>query len=145
MGPLGDIEKLESRTFVLAFLDFLFLVSPGVLIIFLYQRGLFVSLDWLRLVLLSISIMAPFVFLNILTFLTLTMDSTQKKQELFPTISLGIIVTGFFAYVVLGADYFSRVSFKWDVIILIIIEFIFLIAAFNHYNKTRLKTGGKAQ
>lgn len=143
MAFLGDIEKLESRTFVLAFLDFLFLISPGVIVIFLYQRELFLTLDWLRIILLSISIMSPFVFLNILTFITLAMQDEQRNKQLFSTISLGIIVTGFLTYVVLCIDYFWNIPFKADVIMLIGIEILFFILAFNHYNKANQKNKSK--
>jgi hypothetical protein len=110
MGILREIQSIRNETFVLGILDTLFLILPGVMVIFLYNLELFQSLDWIKLILISAAITLPFNLINIFSISILSTKKLSKKQiedegNLFFNFSTGIIMTGIIIYVALGCLY----------------------------------------
>src|SRR5579871_2252265 len=110
MSFLKDIDKaVNNKSFLLAFLDVLFLVLPGLMVIFIFQKDLFMSLDWIKLTLLSASITAPLAFLN-----TLMLDSweerfyPEKRPPLFNSFSVAIILSGLIIDMILLMGYLIK-------------------------------------
>ena len=66
MTILSDIEKVTDESFLFVLFDTLFLISPGLLIIYYFHRDLFLNLDSIKLVLLSIATTLPFLCWNII-------------------------------------------------------------------------------
>ena len=124
---MNDIEKIKSETFIFGFLDVLFLILPGILIIFLNKIELFLSLDWIKLVLLSASITTPFALLNTLIFVVKTAESSNKTNgdDLFGQLSLGIIITGVFLLVVTGVLHIFGKSLFSAFVFISITEIVF--------------------
>jgi hypothetical protein len=140
MSLLNDIGKaVNNKNFLLASLDVLFLILPGFIVLFVFRSDLLLSLDWIKLVLLSASITAPLAFLNVMI-----LDSWEeryyptKPMPFFNTVSIAIILSGFIMDVVLSLGrllqlmgYSQGGHFNYQFIILVSIEGImFLIALY---------------
>lgn len=102
---LDKPENIANSTFLLGFFSFLFLILPGVASLFIFERELFINLDWIKLVLLSASITIPIALLNIVASVTLAGSSDD-----FSHFSLGIIMGGLSIYVALGISYFIQMT-----------------------------------
>jgi hypothetical protein len=76
MGLINEIQGIKSETFIFGILDILFLILPGVMVVFLYKPELFQSLDWIKLTLLSASITLPFTLVN-----TFSLGYTIRKAN----------------------------------------------------------------
>ena len=119
---LPDIEKIKNKHFLLFFFDILFLILPGLATIFFFQKDIFLSLDWIKLIFLSASLVAPVAFFN--TLLLLGVDDKKQNSEdgLFIALSMSLIITGFLFYLLLAAAYFIGYSLEVNIMVLIILE-----------------------
>ena len=59
-----DIKKIEPFPIIASIFFIIGFIIPGLFFIFLFNQKLFISLDYFRLILLSISICFPFMTLN---------------------------------------------------------------------------------
>lgn len=113
MSILADIEKIQSRTVVLTFFNLLFLVTPGVALIFLLANDVFYTLDWVKLMLVSVMITTPFAFWNTVLFFTSEDGSDNNESHFFASYSIGITVTALMVYAATGIAYtFQRTIFE---------------------------------
>ena len=106
---LPSIKELKERAFLLFLLDIIFIIGPGIAVIFFFKRDLFFALDWIKLTLLSITIVTPFAFFNsaILYELVPTHKIAYKDEDFFFTnLSLAILMTGTMFYCFLYLAYF---------------------------------------
>ncbi len=120
MSILQDFfEKFKDDLFWFIFLDIIFLISPGFLVIFIFFRDIFLTLDTLKLILLVISITAPISFM-----ITAILESPKDtiKRDLFREFSLGICITGVILSFPVFLSWVLRYSFN---------QFIFLTIAFG--------------
>ncbi|MEY4602617.1 MAG: hypothetical protein RL292_558 [Candidatus Parcubacteria bacterium] len=125
MGIITEIQGIKSRTFMIGFFDLLFLILPGIMVIFLHRIDLFQSLDWIKLVLLSASIVAPLAFMNTLAFQVV--EKTNSDDGLFMDFSLGIILSGILVYIAVGLFYLLGKPLKSSILLISIIEGILFI------------------
>jgi len=77
MDIFEQIKKVEAYDLIKLLMGFVGVVSPGLLILFLFKRDLFISLDLMKLVLLSASLSLPIVLLNY--FLLSIIPSVKKS------------------------------------------------------------------
>lgn len=125
----------EDRTFILILLDILFFIAPGIAAIFFYRSNLFTSLDvrsldWARLILLSITVTSPLVFWNTILVGTFLRDGTaESKDELFVDFSMGILLTGLLIYAAIMVSYFWNRSFHEAAMFIAGVEIAVLFAA----------------
>ncbi|EHR6436473.1 hypothetical protein KUK81_003694 [Vibrio parahaemolyticus] len=63
MSVVDEVKKIHINTVTAVTLFFFSVLAPGLLMMFLYKRGLFVELETLKLVLLSLALGAPGVVL----------------------------------------------------------------------------------
>jgi hypothetical protein len=139
------ISDIKTKPFILGFLDVLFLVLPGVLYIFLYRNDLFNSFDWTKLVLLSASVIAPFVFLNALMLPFFDKQLNNEKDFFFIDFSESIIFTGIIAYSFIAMDYYFLHNIKNTIGVFILLEMtIFLLTAIIDTYKKRKKKHEKS-
>ncbi len=57
-------DEFQKEVFWISLFDILFFIAPGFLVLFIFYRDLFISLDAIKLILLALSISVPFVVLN---------------------------------------------------------------------------------
>jgi len=99
------IDDVVKESFILAFIDFLFLIGPGISVIFIFGPTLIFQLDWVKLVILSISFSIPFSV--IFTILLLVKFSKNKNNDqlagpdLFTAFSMGILLNGLLVYLLI--------------------------------------------
>jgi hypothetical protein len=104
-GHMKDFVKwIKTDSFVFTFLDVLCLVLPGSATIFVFAPDLFVSLDWVKLVLLSASIPLLFVIINLIT-VTDEIVKENEKDGLFRALTVAILMTSFVFFGALCASY----------------------------------------
>ena len=131
MTILSDIEKVTDESFLFVLFDTLFLISPGLLIIYYFHRDLFLNLDSIKLVLLSIATTLPFLCWNIILIFQLLyrgklIDANEKKSFFF-MVSVALIGTNTFVYMMLFVSYTLGTSFKSSLIFVVVIEVLLTI------------------
>ena len=119
----------EDNTFSIGLLDILLLIAPGIAVIFVYQNSLFISLDWLKLILLSITITAPLVLLNTVLVPEFNDDGALKSNDLFGALTLSIWCTGILIFGTLVILYLFRQPFRNGAIFISVVEVALLIIA----------------
>lgn len=127
MSFLSDIEKIKEETFWVALFDIIFLISPGFLILFYFKQNIFLDLDSIKLILLSVSIIAPFVFLNflIIVILSAAQKAEIKSDDTFSFITLGIFFSNIIFYILFLVSCLLNFSFRITMFWLIGIELFF--------------------
>lgn len=151
------IHAVQDRVFIVALFDIIFLILPGLTALFLYKNSLFQSLDWIKLILLSAAVTAPFAFVN--TIIISASNEIEEKErydgDMFDTFSLGIILSGLLVYAVMALNYFWDKSLHSGIIFVVVIEmalFLWVIIKeywikakkyFNKKHKTQNEIGVK--
>lgn len=80
MNIAEEIKKIDSVSATAVATFFLSLLGPSLLVVFHFERELFTSLDTIKLILLSISLSAPGVFIPyITTGITISVLKHSKK------------------------------------------------------------------
>ena len=99
-----DVKKEE---FIIGLLAILFLIAPGLAFIYRFYPSLISELDWIKLVLLSVSLDFPATIIcMILLILTLIKSKDGfEPSHLFLTFSLSIIGGGIIIYLLIFADF----------------------------------------
>jgi hypothetical protein len=118
------VKILDSRNFLLGFFSTIFLILPGVLIIFLFDRNLFLELDWIKLILLSASITAPLVFLNFMIISYLDKVTLSDNKQSLAALAMSCIFTGFIILLSAVYGYFVRWTMG-QVVILVCLANVF--------------------
>lgn len=132
------IEKIKEKIFWQATLVFVFLISPPLLVLFYFQRELFLSLDTFKIILFTISISAPIHLWNGLLFgfsesinkFTKKSEDKQEDSFLFKDFATAIFLGGLVLYVVLAFSYLNGWRLKtllWIVAVIEIITTILLV------------------
>jgi hypothetical protein len=101
-------EDFTNSAFLIAFFSLLFLVLPGVATLFLFDRNLFMSLDWVKLIMLGTALTLPINLFNI--FMSLLTDKNIKADDEFIHFSVGIVMAGISIYLALLASHFISMS-----------------------------------
>jgi hypothetical protein len=112
--------------------DLLFLISPGIAVIFFYDYTLFVSIDWIKLILLSLAIITPLTMINTTIMLSFEQkdEKTAEKSELFGAFSMGTMASGIILYICLLPSYFYGKSLKEVVVFICVVEFGMIAVAY---------------
>ncbi|MFZ2253291.1 MAG: hypothetical protein WAW13_03950 [Minisyncoccia bacterium] len=85
---------------LLFFLVIFFLISPGMIYLFFWQRDLFIDLDWVKLVILSLSVLVPIALLNAFALLFIEKtEPTSTGKELVQAFTMTSIFSGFFCLI----------------------------------------------
>ncbi len=137
MSLISDIEKFKEETFWFILFDLIFLIAPGILILFYFDRTLFLSLEAMKLILLSISSTVPFIFINVLCFWSLIEepDTKMKKDDVFIFFTLGIFLSNIIFSIVLLISYLLNLSFRTAMCSMVGFEIFLIILIF--YKETK--------
>ncbi|HZW86024.1 MAG TPA: hypothetical protein VFF41_01035 [Gallionella sp.] len=125
MDILEQIKKVEAHDLVKIVTAFVGVISPGLLTLFLFKRDLFVSLDLMKLVLLSASLSLPIVLLNyfLLSIIPSAKKSTNEiseKRFILANLFTASLMSATFFYGALVVAYFlgfKLYAFMWTLTI----------------------------
>lgn len=120
MNIADEIKKIDSVSATAVATFFLSLLGPSLLVIFYFERDLFVTLDTIKLILLSISLSAPGIFIPYIT--TGITISVLKHSQKISDGQLGTAATWYQKhgfnnsinmYLSLFIVYVFSLSFEW--------------------------------
>jgi hypothetical protein len=111
MSILSGLNKIKSYTFLLGLFNLLFFFIPGASYLFLFQNELFVSLDFNKILLLSLAINFP----AILLFTSALIFNRKKKpkpteNQFFSIITVSNILAGLIMYISIISSYSLNLS-----------------------------------
>jgi hypothetical protein len=128
---VDQAKKIESLHFVSSILGFVGVISPGLLILFIFKRDLFISLDLLKLILLSISLTLPFILCNLFCVWILW-DEVNKGREgnrLTIDLVLALYISTVIFYLPLAVAFLWRLSLHTYIWSLVVLEITFAIVS----------------
>lgn len=101
------------------------LISPGILAMYVFQKDVFLELEFFKLIFLSISFIAPFFIINTLIF----MSPVDKggKDDLFLSMIVSLFLSGFIFYSMLGISFLAHFDIGLFTTLLVIGEFVAVI------------------
>ncbi len=139
MNILSDIEKIQSKTFLLSFFSLTFLIVPGANVIFLLDPSLYSQMEILKIIFLSIGIILPFFIIGIMQiFISGRKGVIANPSDFLFDSTISLFFSTIVIYISLIISYFLKLNATWHFIIMIIIQVflsLFLHHAFNHQNK----------
>ena len=130
MSFISEAEKITEANFLFVLLDAIFLVSPGLLVVFHFNRELFLGLDSIKLILLSIASTLPLVCWNIILLTYLIYKGkieADERKEVFFTFSFSLAATSFIIYFLLFISYLFPLSLRTSLFTLLGIEVVLTI------------------
>lgn len=102
MSILNDLVKsLKKKEFILVIFDIFLLLSPGAVIISIFNPGLFAQVDGFKLCLISLGFTTPLSFLYFLA-MSKPYHDKQDNDEMFLYFSLSAMMAGIISYIALG-------------------------------------------
>jgi hypothetical protein len=132
-----DIKIVENESFILALFDLLFLILPGVAVIYVFNNPLIHSADWIKLILISGSLTIPLALINTFFLIPFTVSKQGNGNGLFLAFSLSLMVSGLILYSMIGVHYFFDRPLREGIYFVLVIEAILLIAAYLKIRKLR--------
>jgi hypothetical protein len=129
MDIIDQAKKLEAQHFVMSILGFVGVISPGFLILFIFKRDLFISLDVLKLILLSVSLSLPIVWCNFSLWAALSGDSEGAKSGTAGTLVMALLISSVVVYLPLVVTFLWGLGLHTYVWILVVLEIILAVTA----------------
>src|SRR5262245_24988908 len=115
------IKEIKNREFLLSIYSLLFLIAPGVLLIWYFKPSVFLAVDILKLIILSLSFTGPFVLFG--AFLIEEKLTDRHPQErLFTATLMATFLTGMVIYMVILFSQIFSLSFSQGLIVLTILH-----------------------
>lgn len=123
------IEDIKGETFIFGLLDLLFLIAPGIAVIFLQYPSLITDLDWIKLLFLSVAVVTPTAFLAV-TLMTIRHSlESSKGMDMFLSFSLGLMCNGLAIYIILLINlFYPKPLYQYFVFIGVIFLFCIIIS-----------------
>ena len=131
-----NFEKIKPLN-ALAFMNLITSLFSGFMFLFLFKPNLFWQLDYLRLIIISISIPAPMVILNstLLFFIFRNQAENLTSEVINEKIIGGLLMGSIFSIIILFTSFLLEFLFDWGVKSgVIIISILELILTFTLYN-----------
>lgn len=97
---IGTIREADT---IIVFITALFIFAPGIAAMFINDRPLFEALDWVKIILLAISLSLPVILINALFIFRFV--STSKQYTLRQEIVLACLSSAFAIYGALLLQY----------------------------------------
>ena len=142
MDIVGQVKKIEVSDLIKMIMGLVGVVTPGLLIFFIFKRDLFISLDLSKLILLSISLSLPVVFLNfaLMFFLPPTEGRAfDLKANISANLLIATISSALIFYLPLVAAYIFGLHFIAFVWLVIALESVISVSMFIENITVRLK------
>ncbi len=131
------IDDIKGETFILGLLDLVFLIAPGIAVIFLQDSTLLLSMDWIKLIFISVAIVSPTAFL-LMTLFFVREAIKENRYELFPVFSFGLIGNGITIYFILALNYFyPKPLYQYFILIAVVylVCILFSLIKLRKHNK----------
>jgi hypothetical protein len=133
-----NLNAVKERTIVLTILSILFLTLPGIAILFFFRTPLFLHLDWMKLVLIGATLMAPLVLINTVLIGSLDHFSTKdEKEKLFISFCTSAFISGVIAYVVIILNFFRDFSVEGNIFLLLAAELALIVSMILNPHNTK--------
>ena len=101
-----DLAVVKDESFIISLITILFFIVPGTAVIFVFYVPLFQSLDWVRLILLSVAITSPLVATNTFVFLFFLRNTDNKDgSNMFTAFFLSSFLSGWMLYAIVVVHY----------------------------------------
>lgn len=141
MTILSEIEKIKEEVFGIIIIDLILFIAPGLTFIFYFSKELFLTIDVIKLILLSISFITPFLLVNFIlsTILVEGGKSKGNKENVFISFSMSLLLSTMILYISLFVAYFLKFSFKTTLIWAIIFQLILILSFVWNLIKGHLK------
>ena len=121
---LGElIGKIIEESFWVGLFALVFLIAPGLMIIFYFYPDLFLSIDTIKLILLSLAFTTPVVLINMFLFGKIM----NKKSNIAVDSIFAIFLTSSIIYIGLFISYLFKLSFGNFIFLNIVLEIILII------------------
>ncbi|MFZ2167510.1 MAG: hypothetical protein WAV50_01420 [Minisyncoccia bacterium] len=115
MAWIEELQNIRHPMFGAALLGGLLIFAPGLSYLFFFERALFIQLETIKILTLSVAIIAPFFIFNTILFAypvslsekrTGNTKANQENPTAFISILLSLFVSGAVLYIGLAASYF---------------------------------------
>lgn len=140
---MSDIKQylnvLKEKEFPFVLISLFLLISPGFLVIFHFFHSEFMSMETLKLVFLSISVICPSVFAFWLLVSSEMYDEDSAEDRSFLSITASIAFSGIILLMCLAVSYLFNYSFKQFVSLSIVGTFFGIAFVYYLANKDRKK------
>lgn len=157
---IQELKNITVRQSIIALFVFLGSISPGALIIFYFDRELFLALDGFKLMVLSLSITLPVVLLNLIFASVYTeseelsnklkgsdvydeeravkSDSEMKQDDLLAQMMVAFWISAVILYIALALAYWNKSSLTaFSVYVLIGLVLSFLTTFGTHLSNRK--------
>lgn len=139
MDMVDQIKKLDMSIVGVGLFSFIATIGPGLLLIFLYDKELVVSLDVIKLSLLSGAITLPIIFANIIGVAIIAGAEGRKKLKREDEWFFAVLWTIFCLYGPILISCFSPLSVKQMLFTIVEFEIALFILAFVGYRVGKMK------
>lgn len=126
MLNFSDIGKIAEKNSTLAILSSVFLLAPGIAVIFFFNKPLFVYIDTFKLILLGITFVTPFVSIFWLFFGIYVFNEPNQTFTHFLSVVVSTLVCNIFIFLFLGLSYLFSWSFKTFLFTLFFVTILFV-------------------
>jgi len=121
--------SLKTSTWIMLFLVFLLAVCSSFLLIFLFEYPLFEKMDWIKLLLLSVSITLPVIFINSLMVGHISSSDSDNKLKPEGHFAVGSLITFPVIYIPIFIKFFWAINIRTGAIIGLSIEIAIIISS----------------
>ncbi len=125
-----NIESVEKESVATFLIDLVFLITPGIILIFYFFPDLFKMLDVLKLIMLSVAFFSPLFLIN--TFILI-----NNIKDIFYSFSLGIFLTNIVFYVSLATAYYFKLSLENTISLVLVFEVILIVLLKSSFFKNK--------
>lgn len=129
---LKNLHVVKDNLFILTLFNVLLFVAPGTAIISFFYPDFFQSLDWVRLILISVSIMAPLVIVNTFIMVPYGREKDNEENLLFASFFVANMFSALLLYMVIAVNYFWGRTLREGLIVIGVVEVALLFGAFLH-------------
>jgi len=110
MSFLSELENIKSPTFIFTSVAILFALTPGATFIYYLNSRLFLELDTVKLIFLSLCFIAPFILINFLLIDSLLRNRTEEKNPLYAYIVFSVMISSLQLYGILILSYLNKTT-----------------------------------
>ena len=121
-----DLNKLNTLTVILIIIMITASVFPGSLFIYIFNKKIFLQMDFLKLILLASSIAIPIYFFNIIIATHLYPNKDNDLNLTYYSM-LGSLFTTLVFFVPILIGFFFKISIQMAVLIAICVQTLWMI------------------
>jgi hypothetical protein len=124
-----NVNQLKSITWVTLIVLTISIACSGVLIIFIFDKDLFLKIETIKLLLLAISITCPIWLLNSIIYAANVPneDQSESNEHIHVTGLVGGMITALIFYIPILLNFFFLISLRKCIVILLSLELIIIL------------------